>query len=244
MSSFIDVTTFPDTTPPAASRSSNDLLVQDGCYYSVPDSIYFALDKYTSSHSSNPESGDFDEHNPFIQRALKFGTATHSAILENDLSNFRTLPADDQKKMIEMIKSYKVNQEAIDLVKGCRAEVVVICNDFHGARVRAKMDGLNIEDGIIIDLKTCADFDKFKLSVYAWQMAFYRSLMQHMYPHPRGYYSIRVIVLEKKMPHRCETMKPSFAELVVKEKLIAEILSNRVEALSQSDSQPTPLQAP
>ena len=221
---FTDVTTLPTLTPKTESLKA-DLVVQDGLYHNVSDEVYFALNLYNSSHALNPSYNSEINDNPFIQKAFRFGTAIHHLILEHKTETLAALSKSEQKTAIEMLKAYRNCQEAVDLIDGAATEVVAICNDFHTQRARGKLDAL--KGTMIVDLKTCANLDTFKLSTYSFQLAFYRSLMQCLAPSPKGYYSTRVIVLEKRSPYRCVILQPKFADLKVKEDLIAKMLQER-----------------
>ena len=78
----------------------------------------------------------------------------------------KTILSKPQKIRCEKwVESYKKNPAAVELVSGIEAEISVF-TELDGVRVKARADGLNLEKGYILDVKTTSyspSLESFKL---------------------------------------------------------------------------------
>ena len=103
-------------------------------------------------------------------------------------------------KMREAVHAHTV---AKDLLSAGFAEGTIRAT-WEGEPVQARLDWFDPERGILIDLKTCNDVDRFAYDVrdfgYAWQLAFYGGCLRIAgYDGPLSVY---LVAVEKKEPFR------------------------------------------
>ena len=110
---------------------------------------------------------------------------------------------DEQAQLVEsMAVGVAMNDSAVDLIVDGVAEGVVRA-DYCGVPCQIRVDWLNPRRGIV-DLKTCDDLTYFETDArrygYAYQMAFYRSVLAEVV---NGLVPAHFIAVEKKEPFRC-----------------------------------------
>ncbi len=108
-------------------------------------------------------------------------------------------------------KAYTQNQAAVDLVTGIKAEVSLF-TELEGVGVKVRCDGLNLEKGYILDVKTTSfptDVDSFKLTAdqfyYPLSAALYLRCFEEQFKIPLDFYFIVV----GKTDNNCEVYKLS-----------------------------------
>jgi len=140
--------------------------------------------------------------------------------------------SDDQAALIEqMVHGVAMNPNAVDLLSAGQAEGVVRC-EYEDVQCQARIDWLTSQNEIV-DLKTCFDLDRFEDDFvtygYAYQLAFYRSLLikEHKLTVPGCY----VIAVEKREPFRCGVWSvfPTLLNAARREneKAIAELIKSK-----------------
>lgn len=96
------------------------------------------------------------------------------------------------------------NDGAAELLTQGLPERVVRWDIREGVQAQARMDWVDPEHGLLVDLKTCADLDKFERDAvqmeYITQLAFYRMGCEANGVHIYGTY---IIAVEKQAPYRC-----------------------------------------
>jgi exodeoxyribonuclease VIII len=162
----------------------------------------------------------FNQKEVETTEAMKIGTAVHTAMLEPSLydSSIGYLPDVDGrttegkaiKKAFEekyagkaILKAaseeivdrvciaiqYSHEWKAIKTVQNMRYEQVLLC-DLHGVPCKAKLDLIDVENGIIRDIKTCDDasIDRFSYTIkdrlYWLQAGFYCLMAEKVYNKP------------------------------------------------------------
>ena len=105
------------------------------------------------------------------------------------------------KKLADAVHAHEI---AADILKAGIAEATVRAV-WDGEPVQARLDWFDPERGIIADLKTCADVDRFPFDIrdfgYVTQLAFYKRVLElagYAGPSLRAY----LIAVEKKEPYR------------------------------------------
>lgn len=105
-------------------------------------------------------------------------------------------------KMRMAVQDHKI---AADLLGAGYAEQTIRTN-WLGEPVQARLDWFDPDRGIIVDLKTCADVDRFRFDVrdfgYIHQLAFYRSVIEKACASADIPLSAYLIAVEKKEPYR------------------------------------------
>lgn len=110
---------------------------------------------------------------------------------------------EDFALMVKMREAVHAHPVAADLLASGIAEGTVRTL-WDGEPVQARLDWFDPESGVVADLKTCADLDKFKYDIrdfgYVTQMAFYARCLELV-----GYdgdMTAYLIAVEKKEPYR------------------------------------------
>lgn len=112
--------------------------------------------------------------------------------------------SEDHALMMKFSDAVHAHPIAADILSAGFAEATVRAV-WHGEPVQSRLDWFDPERGIIADLKTCADVDRFPYDVrdfgYITQMAFYKRVLElagYKGPDIRAY----LIAVEKKEPFR------------------------------------------
>jgi hypothetical protein len=105
------------------------------------------------------------------------------------------------KKLADAVHAHPI---AADLLSAGFAEATVR-TEWNGEPIQARLDWFNPERGIIVDLKTCQDVDRFPFDIrdygYVSQLAFYKQAVElagYEGPTLRAY----LIAVEKREPYR------------------------------------------
>lgn len=105
--------------------------------------------------------------------------------------------------MQNLFVSVKTHKEASRILAQGVAEKVVRF-EIRGTRCQSRLDWVDLERGILADLKTCENIDKFARNAvdysYFEQMAFYRMALAYHGTKPKAVY---LIAVEKTNPYRC-----------------------------------------
>ena len=103
--------------------------------------------------------------------------------------------------MSEAVHAHKL---AANIISQGMAEMTVRA-EWSGEKVQSRLDWLDVELNVLVDLKTCADLDRFRFDIrdfgYVHQMAFYHNALKlagHDTEGMRHY----LIAVEKKEPFR------------------------------------------
>lgn len=116
----------------------------------------------------------------------------------------RTVITSEEFSVMEGMRNAVISHErAMELLKDGIAEGTVR-TEWDDMSVQCRMDWFNAETGDIVDLKTCADVDKFRFDIrdfgYTFQMAFYeRCVKLAGYDKPVRCW---LVAVEKKEPYR------------------------------------------
>lgn len=189
---------------------------------SVLKTIYKSLDQYYKEYVLGQKEPIKN------QDALIEGSLAHSMILEphlvaseyNFYSGMRKAGADfeswkdnlanpnlpivsaPQKHRVErLVEAYKQSKAATSLMKSIQVEHTV-CTELNGVPVKARFDAVDIDRGIIMDVKTtgyAGDLDSFKTTcsqlMYPLSAALYCKVAEQVYGKPFKFY---FIVLSKR----------------------------------------------
>lgn len=114
------------------------------------------------------------------------------------------VPTADHALMLKLAEAVHAHHAAADILKAGFAEATVRAT-WDGEPVQARLDWFDPERGILADLKTCADVDRFPFDVrdfgYVTQLAFYKRVLElagYAGPRIRAY----LIAVEKREPFR------------------------------------------
>ena len=114
------------------------------------------------------------------------------------------VPTADHALMLKLAEAVHAHHAAADILKAGFAEATVRAK-WDGEPVQARLDWFDPERGILADLKTCADVDRFPFDVrdfgYVPQLAFYKRVLElagYAGPRIRAY----LIAVEKREPFR------------------------------------------
>lgn len=124
-----------------------------------------------------------------------------------DWAELQTRPvigSNDHALMLKLSDAVHAHPIAADILSAGFAEATVRAV-WDGEPVQARLDWFDPERGIIADLKTCADVDRFPFDIrdfgYVTQLAFYKRVLElagYAGPSLRAY----LIAVEKKEPYR------------------------------------------
>lgn len=124
-----------------------------------------------------------------------------------DWAELQTRPViggDDHALMLKLSNAVHAHPIAADILSAGFAEATVRAV-WDGEPVQARLDWFDPERGIIADLKTCTDVDRFPFDIrdfgYVTQLAFYKRVLElagYAGPRIRAY----LIAVEKKEPYR------------------------------------------
>lgn len=142
-----------------------------------------------------------------------------------DWAELQTRPViggDDHALMLKLSGAVHAHPIAADILSAGFAEATVRAV-WDGEPVQARLDWFDPERGIIADLKTCTDVDRFPFDIrdfgYVTQLAFYRRVLELA-----GYHGPRIraylIAVEKKEPYRVAVAEIS--ELTLNDGNVAE----------------------
>ena len=142
-----------------------------------------------------------------------------------DWAELQTRPViggDDHALMLKLSDAVHAHPIAADILSAGFAEATVRAV-WDGEPVQARLDWFDPERGILADLKTCSDVDRFPFDIrdfgYVTQLAFYRRVLELA-----GYHGPRIraylIAVEKKEPYRVAVAEIS--ELTLNDGNVAE----------------------
>lgn len=142
-----------------------------------------------------------------------------------DWAELQTRPViggDDHALMLKLSGAVHAHPIAADILSAGFAEATVRAV-WDGEPVQARLDWFDPERGIIADLKTCTDVDRFPFDIrdfgYVTQLAFYKRVLELA-----GYHGPRIraylIAVEKKEPYRVAVAEIS--ELTLNDGNVAE----------------------
>lgn len=119
----------------------------------------------------------------------------------------QTLPvigSEDHALMLKLSEAVHAHEIAADILKAGIAEATVRA-EWYGEPVQSRIDWFDPERGIIADLKTCRDVDRFPFDIrdfgYVTQLAFYKRVLElagYAGPELKAY----LIAVEKQEPFR------------------------------------------
>lgn len=142
-----------------------------------------------------------------------------------DWAELQTRPViggDDHALMLKLSNAVHAHPIAADILSVGFAEATVRAV-WDGEPVQARLDWFDPERGIIADLKTCTDVDRFPFDIrdfgYVTQLAFYKRVLElagYAGPRIRAY----LIAVEKKEPYRVAVAEIS--ELTLNDGNVAE----------------------
>ena len=142
-----------------------------------------------------------------------------------DWAELQTRPViggDDHALMLKLSGAVHAHPIAADILSAGFAEATVRAV-WDGEPVQARLDWFDPERGIIADLKTCTDVDRFPFDIrdfgYVTQLAFYKRVLElagYAGPSLRAY----LIAVEKKEPYRVAVAEIS--ELTLNDGNVAE----------------------
>jgi len=104
-------------------------------------------------------------------------------------------------RVAQYVEAYKRNPKAVSMIKKGLPEHT-LCTELMGVPVKARLDWANIDDGIIVDVKTTgmpADVDSFRLTIsnfsYDLSAALYAMVAREVYGKQFSFY---FLVIDKK----------------------------------------------
>lgn len=170
----------------------------------------FAAEYIVADGPTNPKTGK-----PYGRETKAF----------KDWAELQTRPViggDDYALMLKLSDAVHSHPIAADILSAGFAEATVRAV-WDGEPVQARLDWFDPERGIIADLKTCADVDRFPFDIrdfgYVTQLAFYKRVLELA-----GYHGPRIraylIAVEKKEPYRVAVAEIS--ELTLNDGNVAE----------------------
>lgn len=137
-----------------------------------------------------------------IDRRTRDGKATHAKFVE-ELNGRIILSFSDYDKLTKIKDSYKENKKAVELIETSRKEVSILW-DFDGVELKSRIDGLNLEKGYAIDLKTTQDASLYSFTSsatkfrYDVQASFYTEAVKYLTGEKFDFYFLAV---EKDPPY-------------------------------------------
>lgn len=152
----------------------------------------FKAEYMVSDGPSNPKTGK-----PYGKTALAY--INWAAVQEKPV-----ISSEDFGLIETMGEAVRAHEVAAELLSDGVAEATVRVS-WNGEPVQARIDWLDTDRGIICDLKTCDDLDKFRYNIrdfgYVTQMAFYAHALElagYAGPRLKAY----LIAVEKREPYR------------------------------------------
>lgn len=161
-------------------------------------------------HVLTLEPGNFDKEylvadgpiNP--KTGNPYGRETKAFKEWADVQTLPVIGTEEHALMKKLADAVHAHEIAADILKAGIAEATVRAV-WDGEPVQARLDWIDPERGIIADLKTCADVDRFPFDVrdfgYVTQLAFYKRVLElagYDGPDIRAY----LIAVEKREPFR------------------------------------------
>ncbi len=161
-------------------------------------------------HVLTLEPGNFDKEylvadgpiNP--KTGNPYGRETKAFKEWADVQTLPVIGTEEHALMKKLADAVHAHEIAADILKAGIAEATVRAV-WDGEPVQARLDWIDPERGIIADLKTCADVDRFPFDVrdfgYVTQLAFYKRVLElagYDGPDLRAY----LIAVEKREPFR------------------------------------------
>lgn len=194
---------------------------------------------------------------PFAnQAALTIGSLTHTMILEphmrdkdylfspawrrNELKHkefMASLSPDERRTVVtqpenenvkKLMEAYYRLPAAVELMKDTDSEHT-LCTTIDGVRVKARFDAVNIEKGLLLDIKTTgrsSDTDSFKQTCadlsYDISAALYLAVAEEVYQRPFDFY----FIVLSKADHTCDLYKTSYDTRIKGMKKVRKALEN------------------
>ncbi len=143
-----------------------------------------------------------------IDRRTKAGKEEYQAFIDSSAGK-EIISADDARTIKDIVRAFKKNRDAVELLKGTKREKALFWTDDNGILCKCRID--TYKAGIMIDLKTAADAetDTFSREAlrygYDVQAAHYLDAYRHKEnaARPDWYF----IVIEKAEPYTINIMK-------------------------------------
>jgi hypothetical protein len=133
-------------------------MIEPGIYKGIPFDEYTKIDALNASTIVNfLKTPDSALVSITPTPAMKFGTNFHTFLLEPHLFDFDSVSAKDASLMQDMNDSLNSGkyETARKLIEGAEKEQTVVWDHIkHGLRCKARLDLVNIDLGIVADIKT------------------------------------------------------------------------------------------
>ena len=167
-----------------------------------------------------------------IDRRTKAGKEEYQAFL-NASAGKETISADDAETIKGIVRAFKKNRDAVELLKGTKRERPIFWKDDNGILCKCRIDAYKA--GIMIDLKTAADAqtDTFGREAvrygYDVQAAHYIDGYQHKISaiRPEWYF----IVIEKAEPYAVNILRADIGfidrGIILRQELIEQLIKCR-----------------
>ena len=153
----------------------------------------FAAEYIVSDGPINPKTG-----NPY-------GRATKAYAEWAETQTLHAVSSADHALILEMSAAVHAHPVAADLVASGLAEATIRA-EWNGEPVQSRLDWFDPDRNILLDLKTCADIDRFRFDVrdfgYVEQMAFYARLLEIAGGISARSLNVFLVAVEKKEPFR------------------------------------------
>jgi hypothetical protein len=199
---------------------------------------------------------------PRNKGALAIGTATHFAVLEGHLfdSEVAVYPGpmrrgaawtafekehahktivtmSEMDKVTAMVEAYKSNPTAVELVSSCLAEHT-ICANYNGVDIKVRCDGINVEKGIIIDIKTTAyasgtDIFKETLANLAYDLSGYTYAKVSSLVYDKKFDFLFIVL--SKLDNQCRVYKMSKNTMLEGKKLFESAIETYKQKILTGD---------
>lgn len=201
-----------------------------GIYETRPENTNFTEGTYTHSLILEPQT--VAKEYAIFDGLKKLGKQWE--YFKQDNPDKKLLSAAQHLRCQGYLRAYNARPEAVALITGGESEKTLM-SEVYGVPVKIRADSINVDKGIIVDIKTTSypsgiDFFRSTIEQYKYQLsaALYTDVATKVYGRDFDFY----FVVISKSDSRCEVYKCSSATLTLGRALYTEacILYNRCKA--------------
>lgn len=187
-----------------------------------------ALEFGTAIHTAILEPHLFDSNVAIFNGKMRSGKIYNEFLLQNEKKTILTVS--EKERLDALVTAYSNCNTATNLLKDCNFEYTIM-TDLYDLPVKCRCDGINIEQGYIVDVKTTAydsSTETFKTTVqdlcYDLSAELYRRIAEKQFGKDFDFY---FIVLSKS-DYLCRVFKTSKATFALgNEKIMSAIETYR-----------------
>ncbi|NJO65138.1 MAG: hypothetical protein HC836_45630 [Richelia sp. RM2_1_2] len=170
-----------------------------------------ALQEGTAIHTKILEPHLYDQQIVVYQEFDKRGNAYKAFELQNP--GKLVISLSQQMRLDGMFKAYQDRPEAVELINSSEKEFT-ICKEINGIKCKVRADAINIDKGMIIDIKSTgysAELETFKANAYSKLLSYdisaalYSMVAEAEYGKPFDFYYVVI----SKSEYKCEIYKAS-----------------------------------